>query len=82
MYYVSNNRPCKILNLHDIETFKGQKYYSTCSHSYGYRKFPVYETPEQAWDSIIEQCDKTIQQNIEFKQQIIKMKEADLNYEF
>lgn len=82
MYYISNNRPFKILNTNDIEICNNIKYYSSCSNIYGYHKFIVYDTIEQAWNYIIEQCDNSIQNAIDYKNHMLKMKESDLNYEF
>jgi hypothetical protein len=82
MYYISNNRPFKILNTNDIEICNNIKYYSSCSNIYGYHKFIVYDSIEQAWDYIIEQCDKSIQSAVDYKNYMLKMKESDLNYEF
>lgn len=82
MYYISNKRPFKILNTNDIEICNNIKYYSSCSNIYGYHKFIVYDSIEQAWDYIIEQCDKSIQSAVDYKNYMLKMKESDLNYEF
>jgi len=82
MYYIPNKRPYKILNTNDIEICNNIKYYSSCSNIYGYHKFIVYDSIEQAWDYIIEQCDKSIQSAVDYKNYMLKMKESDLNYEF
>jgi len=82
MYYIPNKRPFKILNTNDIEICNNIKYYSSCSNIYGYHKFIVYDSIEQAWDYIIEQCDKSIQSAVDYKNYMLKMKESDLNYEF
>jgi len=82
MYYIPNKRPFKILNTNDIEIWNNIKYYSSCSNIYGYHKFIVYDSIEQAWDYIIEQCDKSIQSAVDYKNYMLKMKESDLNYEF
>jgi len=82
MYYLFKDRPTKILDDKLVTTVNGKHYYSSMDSVYGYRRFDCYETLELAWKSIIDNCDDKIKQATDYKNEMIKRMNTDLNYEF